>query len=207
MRATVDDPVDTVPVYCNGRLLFDYWVGELFSKWGNGDGDDTRLEAVSNVVVSEIEQAGFTVETASWGMHNCLIIREIRKGMLKWKNKWALEVPEKYSELWKSLPEGVKEVLRRLAEEGINAGDFIYVCLIHDYWDFEDILDCENWEELDDIDHRRYVREAIPKEVIFDPDLVPKASFVSLALGGSLELLEPLTEEDIAELVAIRLRG
>ena len=196
---------DSIPVYC-GCFLFDYWVGNLFSRWGNGDGNDTRLEAVGGAVISEIERAGFIVETADWSAHNPLIISEIRKGELRWENRWAGDIVDDCSELWESLPEGVKEVFRRLAREGIGIGNSIYVCLVHDYWDFEDALDCENWEELDDIDHRCYIREAIPKEAVLDPDLVPKVPFMSAVRNGSIELLEPLTEGEVAELVAYKLK-
>jgi hypothetical protein len=197
---------DSIPVYCNGCFFFDYWVGNLFSRWGNGDGSDTRLEAIGGAVVSEIERAGFTVETVDWSAHNPLLISEIRRGELKWENRWARDIVDDCSELWESLPEGVKEVLCRLAREGINAGNTIYVCLIHDYWGFEDVLDCENWEELDDIDHRRYVREAAPRQIKLDSDLIPKAPFLSAVRNGSIELLEPLTEEEVVELVAYKLK-
>jgi hypothetical protein len=200
-------PVEQIPIFVGGVHLFDYWVGELFSKWGNEDGNDTRLEAVSWRVVSEIERAGFAVETADWSVHNALFATEIRKGAQRWRNRWARSVDDDYPSFWESLPEGVKHIYRRLARRGIDMGNSIHVCLIHDYWNFEGGLCCEHWGVPDGIDHSRYTRKAILRRPIgLDGFLTPRRPLLESVLGGDVKLSKPLTREELAELTALRLK-
>jgi hypothetical protein len=209
------EPVESIPVFCRGIRLFNYWVGELYSKWGNGDGSDDRLVRVSEDVLNEIEAAGYTVETTSWGLHNSLIIDQISNGQQKWENTWRLEdlwVPEVYREFWNSLPSGVREVYRRLAKEGIH-WDKIYVCLVHDYWDFDGDCTLNYNDESEDYDHKRYIREAfLRNEIEIDEGyLQPTKHLLPLVQRGDIELLEPLSQEELLELesylVLKKLRG
>lgn len=199
-------PVEQIPVFVGGVRFFDYWVGELFSKWGNEDGNDTRLETISWEVVSELGRAGFTVETADWSVHNACFATEIRKGGQRWTNRWARSVDDEYPSFWESLPEGVRHVYRRLARRGIDMGS-IHVCLIHNYWNFEGSLCCEHWDTPSDIDHDRYTRKAILRGwVKLNDFLDPEEPFLESVLSGNMVLLKPLTNKELAELVALRLK-
>jgi hypothetical protein len=192
------EPVTSIPVFCRNICLFNYWVGELYSKWGNGDGGDERLTRVSEDILHEIEAAGYRVETTDWRLHNSLIITEISDGQQKWENEWITEelwVPDIYRKFWSSLPSGVQEVYHKLAKRGIH-WDKIYVCLIHDYWDFEGNCPLDHNDKSEDYDHSKYIREAFLKNEITGAT----KSLFSLVLGGDIELLEPLSQEEVLEL-------
>jgi len=62
-------------------------------------------------------------------------------------------------------------------------------------FDHEDIYD-------EDINHSKYIREAfLRNEIEIDEDyLQPTKSLFSLVLGGDIELLEPLSQEELLDL-------
>jgi hypothetical protein len=86
-------------------------------------------------------------------------------------------------------------------------GSRIYVCLIHNYWNFEGGLCCESWGTPDSIDHSRYTRKAIlRRRVKLNDFLNPEEPFLESVLSGDMALSKPLTNEELAELVALRLK-
>jgi hypothetical protein len=185
--------VGGIPVFCNGVKLFDYWLGNLFSKWGNGDGDDDRLLSIGGELVEHLEALGYKMKLG-WGIHNSLCLRFMKRGRKKWENHWATEEvwqTRVYKKVWRSLPEDIRDLFGRLSREGIHWGS-IFACLLHDYWNFYDF--CPYGEDLP-VDHSKYILEAVPTERIvhhpasrreFLEDLEP-LSVIKFFQDGSLK--------------------
>jgi hypothetical protein len=155
--------VEYIPVFCNRIVLFDYLVANLFSKWGNFDGDDERLLEIGNTLVGKIRALGYKLELG-WGVHNPLLVRTIERKGFRWHNRWVMEKvwqPRIYKEAWRSLPQDIKRLFERLSEEGIHSGS-IHVCLLHDYWNFYNR--CLFEDDSIAVDHSKYIVEVVPTE-------------------------------------------
>lgn len=129
-------PVTSIPVRIGRGKFFDYWIGNLFSKWGNGDGDDPNLCDVACTVLDDIGTLGYEMETG-WGIHNGLLLCSLKRGGKEvWANDHATDSlwePEEYGTLWSSLPRNVQSALTKLARDGVRF-DTARMCLLHGAW-------------------------------------------------------------------------
>lgn len=116
--------VDNVPVFINGTYVGDYCLANLFSKWGNEDGDNLLMCEIAHRVIDIIEEKAKVEIHRCWGIHNDAGIFEISKnGKIIWKNEYDLEDTwddRVYRKIWKSLPKEVREVIKKIHEEGIK---------------------------------------------------------------------------------------
>jgi len=126
-----DSIVRSIPVKTpDGEVLFYYDLGNLFSRHGNDDGDNYALVELAYKIMERIEkETGLECETPNT-IHNTGAIDRIldKNGKIVWENKWDVwsNDPD-YVKLWNSLPGSVKNVLRKLAEEGIEVTDIFGV--------------------------------------------------------------------------------
>jgi len=184
---------DAIPVFCGRVKLFDYWIGNLFSKWGNQDGEDDRLLEIGQEIVDELYDLGYRQMAVGRGLHNSLCILSMKKrGHREWKNRWAAdELWEEhvYKKLWNTLPGDVKQVLSKLAKKGIHYSN-IYVCLLHDYWNFADYCSYDdedlirvsqmNNDEANDnisLEHHDYIVKTLPTKK-FASSVISKEEFI-----------------------------
>ena len=122
--------VDSIPIVDrSGKPYTYYYLDNLFSKWGNEDGDNLVMVEVAWRIISKIEELGYEVATPIT-VHNDARIDELRRnGKTVWVNEWCYEEvwrPEVWEELWKSLPEDVRELLVQLSEEGIPLDSILF---------------------------------------------------------------------------------
>ena len=113
-----------VPVRINGKEVGCYDLSELFSKYGNWDGDNYLLREVALTIIERMErELGVEVE-APMTVHNDASVAEIREGgKVVWENlKWGESPP--LEEVLDTMPEGlrrrVEAFFEKLAEEGID---------------------------------------------------------------------------------------
>jgi len=115
--------VFSIPVRINGKSVGTYDLHNLFSKWGNEDGDNGLLCDIAEKIIAKIMKLDYEVDM-SWGIHNCAGVFSLTKnGKKVWVNEFALKElwnPDIYRKLWETLPEDVKKVLRELATTGID---------------------------------------------------------------------------------------
>lgn len=119
-------PPRRIPVFagcCEGPFM-QYEIADLFSAYGNGDGDDHLLCAVAQIIIDTMYECGITVET-SGGLHNNVCIESVtsrnRGETWEWKScpDEKLNHKASYAELFRSLPAMMQEVLLRLAQRGV----------------------------------------------------------------------------------------
>jgi hypothetical protein len=115
-----------IPVRVRGykKPFMHYHIGNLFSYWGNGDGDDSLLCGIADDIVDRLEAEGFTIIWSN-SIHNnhCIDIIASNSGRSKWKNTFSskdLEDEETYVELFESLPVPVRQALIGLSVKGIT---------------------------------------------------------------------------------------
>jgi len=83
--------VDNVPVFINGTYVGDYCLANLFSKWGNEDGDNLLMCEIAHRVIDIVEEKAKVEIHRCWGIHNGAGIFEISKnGKIIWKNEYSL---------------------------------------------------------------------------------------------------------------------
>jgi hypothetical protein len=114
---------ESAEVRVNGTAVGRYFFFNLFSKWGNGDGDDGFLVALAREVMVAVESEGVHITGTGWGIHNCAGIFEAEVDGETWENEFGEEElwePEVYRRLWDALPEKLKTGLRKVAEKGID---------------------------------------------------------------------------------------
>ena len=112
--------ITKIPVYINGKYVFNYHLWNLFDKHGNGDGEAHILLAVAELIINFISNyLDYEVETPNT-LHNDYSIIALRKGDdIVWENYFWEDAYEKYNELWATLPEDVKKLFEHLAREGV----------------------------------------------------------------------------------------
>lgn len=117
----------TIPVYagCCHKPFLQYEIADLFSFYGNGDGDDSLLCAIADEIFDRMYELGITVGKAE-SIHNNHCIdsaapRENATEGWEWNNSFDgnLANDEEYVELFLSLPSQLQGVLFRLAMDGI----------------------------------------------------------------------------------------
>lgn len=111
--------IEEIPVKVNGIRVGDYELIDLFCKFGNGDGDDELLCAIAVRVLAKVEGLGYEISDIQTIHNNHLIWDLKRNGKIVWEGD-DYDETAMTDDLWQSLPQDVKELFERLAEEGIN---------------------------------------------------------------------------------------
>ncbi len=108
----------SIPITLDGRVVYHYEIANLFSKFGNYDGDNCILLEISYVLHSAIRGLGYELEIYS-SIHNPACIWGLERGPERWENEYAHSDDiwgDGFAELWDSLPEDVRELLADIAE-------------------------------------------------------------------------------------------
>ncbi len=102
-----------------------YEIADLFSFYGNGDGDDSLLCAIADEIFDRMYELGIVVEKAD-GIHNnhCMSSAAPRENATEgweWTNSFDgnLANDEEYVRLFLSLPSKLQDALLKLARDGI----------------------------------------------------------------------------------------
>ncbi len=112
--------IENIPVKVNGTRVGDYELIDLFCKFGNGDGDDGLLCAIADEVIAKVEGLGYEISNSGTIHNNHLIWDLKRNGKIVWDDDDYYNEAAMTDDLWQSLPQDVKELFEKLAEEGIN---------------------------------------------------------------------------------------
>ncbi len=112
----------SVPVYSGDKqLIMSYEVIDLFSKFGNGDGDDEFLCEIANIILDEIQAVGVSLRCLD-GWHNARAIGEIFWNGKDWPLDDAAVSDDCYEKIFAGLPGPMRETLVRLSLHGITVG-------------------------------------------------------------------------------------
>jgi hypothetical protein len=102
-----------------------YEIADLFSFYGNGDGEDCLQCAIADEIFDRMYELGIVVEKAD-GIHNNYCIssaapRESATEAWEWTNSFDgnLANDEEYARLFLSLPSKLQDALLKLAGDGI----------------------------------------------------------------------------------------
>lgn len=119
-----DKPVTSFPVYINGCFVGVYLLANLFNKFGNEDGDNYLYLACHWYIIDRLREEGFEVRTANT-IHNPAIVEIWRDGKKIWESNEFYWYESDFTDsdmakMWEGLPEEVRRVLRKVADEGIR---------------------------------------------------------------------------------------
>jgi hypothetical protein len=112
--------IESVPVKVNGIEVGRYELVNLFTRYGNEDGNNPLMCAVAAAIIDAIEaELGYMVVDERGSAHNPFVIWELKKGR---RTAWELKESqdEMTEELWNSLPDDVRRLFEELAREGVE---------------------------------------------------------------------------------------
>jgi hypothetical protein len=112
--------IERVPVKVNGIHMGDYELVNLFTRYGNEDGNNPLMCAVAAAIIDAIEaELEYGVVREDFSAHNPYVIWELEKdGRTVWELKESHD--EVTEELWNSLPDDVRRLFEKLAREGVE---------------------------------------------------------------------------------------
>ena len=97
-----------------GRRTLLFELDQLFSRWRLGEGDPEARRLAARELIRRIEALGYTVKLMDGAVLEALLVR----GKPVWVNAWSSD-PHPYEKLEPTLPPDVRDLLRRLAREGL----------------------------------------------------------------------------------------
>jgi hypothetical protein len=113
----------TIPVYagCCRKAFLQYEIADLFSFYGNDDGDDSLLCAIADEIFDRTYELGIVVEKTDSIHISSAAPRENATEAWEWTNSFDGDLAnhEEYMKLFVSLPSQLQGVLFRLAKDGI----------------------------------------------------------------------------------------
>jgi len=110
------------------RVMMHYELSDLFSKWGNGDGDDDFLCSIARAIIDRIEAQGASVEPSS-GIHNNYMLEVITCQGKKWNlydlgiATYDVDSESNYKKILDSLPAVVHDTLVELSINGVTTDE------------------------------------------------------------------------------------